>query len=138
MSEAGKIADALARAKEEERFRQWYDRVASKLGIATDPDDPEHYYDYRAFHREVEAGRAKSPDAGGHFPSAFKTEGHPRAFLQDSKGRLFDTRTGEYVAGGRVPERELVASEASPDVPGMDAEKAKRLRDLAMALGAGR
>jgi hypothetical protein len=114
-TEAAAPADAPGDAD----FRQWYDGVASKLKIDPNPDSPEHHYDYRAFYRDMLAGKVQSPDKpGGHFPSTYKLDGHPRAFLKDRKGRVFDTRTATYLDGKPVPEAELKASEKAPDMPG--------------------
>ena len=113
---------------EESEFLAWYVPLARKLGIDPNPDAPEHHYDYRQFFREMKAGRAVSPDKpGGHFPSTYKTAGHPRAYLQDSRGRAFDTRTAEYVRGGRVSKGELRRSEQSPDMPGFDPDLAMQM-----------
>lgn len=133
------MSDALARAKisaamqakDERDFQNWYSAIAKRLRIAPNPDDPEHHYDYRAFFRDMKAGKAASPDEpGGHFPSTYKVEGHPRTYLQDSAGKLFDTRSAEYAAGGTVPQEELAASEQAPDMPGMTAEKVELLKNL--------
>jgi hypothetical protein len=116
-------------------FRDWYGAVSNKLGISPDPDDPEHHYDYRAFYDAMKRGEAISPDQpGGHFPSTYKTEGHPRTYLDDpTTGKVFDTRSAEYLAGGPVPQRALTASEQSPDKPDFDPDRA---RAIAKGLGA--
>ncbi len=76
---------------EEGQFQDWYDSLAAKLGLNPNPDDPQHFYDYRG---AFSAGKGPSPDptSGGalHWPSEFKREGHPRQFLDG-----IDTRTGE-------------------------------------------
>lgn len=102
---------------DEGAFRNWYGGVSKKLGINPDPDDPEHHYDYRAFYQDVQAGRVKSPDHGGHFISAYKTAGHPREYLADSKGNVFSTVTGKYGDGTSVNDRELAKAEHAPDLP---------------------
>ena len=116
-------------------FRGWYVPLAMKLGIDPNPDSPEHHYDYRAFYRDMLAKKPGviSPDKpGGHFPSTYKTAGHPRTYLQDSRGRIFDTRGGNYLTGETVPNKELRASENSPDMPGFDPETALPLLRAAM------
>lgn len=72
---------------DEEQFRSWYGGMAEKHGLAPDPDDPKHFYDYR---KAFTAGAA--PDETGHWPSEFKKKGHPRQIV---KG--IDTTTGERV-----------------------------------------
>lgn len=72
---------------DEEEFKKWYAEHAVKQGLAPDPDDPRHFYDYRA---AFAAGAA--PDETGHWPSQFKTEGHPRMVIDG-----VNTKTGEPV-----------------------------------------
>lgn len=73
---------------DEGRFQSWYHGMAKKHGLSPNPDDPEHFYDYRA---AFSAGAA--PDASGHWPSKFKREGHPRLVIDG-----VDTRTGDPAA----------------------------------------
>src|SRR5919106_1404778 len=68
-------------------FQEWYRGHAERLGLSTDPDDPQHAYDYRAAFRS-----GAQPDTAGHWPSEFKREGHPNLVVA---GR--DTRTGAPV-----------------------------------------
>lgn len=54
-----------------------------KGGLSPNPDDVEHYYDYRGFYKALQAGEpaaktAISPEDGNvHFPSVWKQPGHP-------------------------------------------------------------
>jgi len=99
---------------DEKAFRDWYGRMAKQYDLASDPDDPESFYDYRAAFR---AGAR--PDASGHWPSDFKRVGHPNEIVGG-----FNTRTGERVAGTkRASESELVRM-------GWDADTAKQLAAL--------
>ena len=81
-------------APEERRFQNWYAEQSAKLGLDPNPDDPRHFYDYRA---AFKAGA--QPDETGHFPSEFKLEGHPRLILEG-----IDTRTGEKVEPSFISE----------------------------------
>ena len=113
---------------ENREFMNWYAPVAKKLGIDPDPDAPEHHYDYLSFYNDMKAGKPGviSPDQpGGHFPSDYKTAGHPRTFLPDPAGKVFDTRTAKYLTGQRVPQRTLDLP--VDDNPGFDPEKAKAI-----------
>jgi hypothetical protein len=113
-------------------FRNWYLPMAQRLGISPNPDDPEHHYDYRALYRDS----GQQPDkAGDHFPSIYKTEGHPRAYLDDGRGRVFDTRKAQYLTGEPVPQDRLTASEQSPDMPGFDPEKTRRVVEALYGAG---
>lgn len=121
---------------DELKFRSWYVPLAMKLGINPNPDDPNHHYDNRAFYSAMMRGEATSPDKpGGHFPSTFKTEGHPRTYLADPKGQVFDTRSAQYLTGAPVPQSTLTASEQSPDMPGFDPERTKGLLPLLYGMG---
>lgn len=120
------MADKLAN---DPAFMDWYGPLSKKLGIDSNPDAPEHYYDYRSFFDAMNRGEAVSPDKpGGHFPSTYKTEGHPRTYLDDpTTGRTFDTRSAQYLTGDPVPQAALTASEGSPDKPGYDSQRAKTI-----------
>ena len=96
------------------------------------PDDPHHFYDYRALYRaQMDDPRSES----GHYPSEFKTEGHPRAYLPDEQNRLFDTRTSKYLNGDPVSPDALQASENAPDTGWKD-EDIQALQALGQALKA--
>ena len=59
-------------ASDENEFTTWYGKHAKTLGLNADPDDPKHFYDYRAaFKAGVE------PDDKGHWPDTYKLPGHP-------------------------------------------------------------
>lgn len=60
---------------DEVKFQTAYKKMATKMGLFLDPDDPKHFYDYRALYKET--GKLES-DETGHFPSKYKLEGHPR------------------------------------------------------------
>lgn len=78
-NESGRIDEAS--------FRQWYTTHARRWQLDPDPDNPLHYYDYRAAYR---AGA--TPDRSGHWPSEYKREGHPNLIVGGK-----DTRTGRPV-----------------------------------------
>ena len=81
------------KTKNASKFQDWYAGHAASLGLDPDPDDPRHFYDWRAAYK---AGAA--PDASGHWPSEFKREGHPRMIIDG-----VNTKTGERAMG--FPER---------------------------------
>ncbi len=76
-----------SRPDEEAAFQEWYKTRAAQQGTNSDPDDPRHFYDYRAAYQ---AG--VEPDASGHWPSAFKREGHPNLIVDG-----VNTKTGKRV-----------------------------------------
>jgi len=76
-----------ANQQREAEFKKWYAAVAKQQGLDPDPDNPLHFYDYRAAHRS-----GAMPDKDGHWPSEFKREGHPRLIVNG-----VNTKTGERV-----------------------------------------
>jgi hypothetical protein len=93
-------------ADKERAFQAWYTGLSNKMGLSPDPDQKDQFYDYRGFYNAMNAGQVTSPDKpGGHFSSQFKFPGHPRTYLKDARGRVFNTLTGKYVDDGNyIPE----------------------------------
>lgn len=77
----------LAARDDEPSFRRWYATVARTHGLSPDPDDPQHFYDWRAAWR---AGA--TADAERHWPSRFKQPGHPDLYVEGPQG-IMDSRT---------------------------------------------
>ncbi len=75
---------------EEAKFRAWYGRKATELGLDPNPDDPRHFYDYRAAWRAGADAKVIPEDGLPHWPSEFKRPGHPNLVVDG-----LDTRTGE-------------------------------------------
>ena len=61
--------DPLGIIPEEKEFQSWYQDWSKKLGLNPDPDDPQHFYDYRAAFR---GGAEPTVESGWHWPSEFK------------------------------------------------------------------
>ena len=70
----------------ETEFLDWYSRLAEKSDINPDPDDPRHYYDYRAAYEE-----GADLDERRHLPSRFKHDLHPNRFITHEDG-IYDTK----------------------------------------------
>lgn len=68
----------------EKAFRKDYAALAKKLDIDPDPNDPRHFYNYRAAWTD---NNMKAVD--GHLPSQYKVTGHPDRFIDG-----IDTMTG--------------------------------------------
>ena len=66
----------LFQKDEENSFQDWYAEWVSKLNLNPNPDDPRHYYDYRAASKS-----GATPDESGHWPSEFKLLNHPNRFV---------------------------------------------------------
>ena len=69
-------------------FLDWYSILAERANISPDPDDPRHYYDYRAAY---EAGAEL--DKEKHLPSEFKHDLHPDRYIIDREDlSIYDTK----------------------------------------------
>lgn len=70
---------------EEARFKNDYATYAKNTGMSANPDDVEHYYDYRgAWKSGVDLTKVKPED---HLSSQFKLEGHPRTYVDPKTGK---------------------------------------------------
>jgi hypothetical protein len=74
---------------DELEFRKWYDGWSRMLRLDPDPDNPQHFYDYRA---AFMAGAQPTKESGWHWPSEFKIEGHPNLIVDG-----VNTKTGKKV-----------------------------------------
>ena len=90
---------------DESKFKDWYVGWAKKSGIDTNPDDPNHKYDYRAAYKAGVGPSISKEDNRYHWPSQFKDADHPRRFING-----IDTRTGKQ-ATGRLPGESIDAYE---------------------------
>jgi GNAT superfamily N-acetyltransferase len=85
-----KVDKSKTRDFDEAEFQSWYKGKAKQLNLDEDPDNPAHFYDYRAAYV---AGA--EPDNTGHWPSTFKMPGHPRMVVDG-----VNTKTGKKVDTG--------------------------------------
>jgi hypothetical protein len=76
--------------RKEDMFLDWYSDIASKSNLSLNPDDPRHYYDYRA---AFEAGAAL--DEGGKLPSEFKHDLHPDRYIVGKDLEIYDSKYGK-------------------------------------------
>ena len=76
--------------RQERKFQEEYSRVSRTLGLSPNPDDPQHFYDYRGLFKET-GHLGVGPQK--HFPSKFKLAGHPNLIVGG-----IDTRTGQIVS----------------------------------------
>ena len=76
--------------EDEKQFQFWYKHWAKKTGINPDPDDPKHYYDYRAAY---EAGA--DLDERKHLPSKFKHDLHPNRYIIGKDLEIYDSKYGK-------------------------------------------
>lgn len=75
---------------EELIFRLWYSRWAKQIGLNPNPDDPRHFYDYRAAWKAGVSPQVNPEDQEYHWDSIFKSQWHPNRFVNG-----IDTITGK-------------------------------------------
>ena len=83
------LAKPLAPSEEDFEFSDWYADLAKKSDLSLDPDDPRHYYDYRAAYK---AGA--DLDERKHLPSEFKHDLHPDRFIVGKDLEIYDSKYG--------------------------------------------
>ena len=74
-------------------FQGWYGQWAQSTGLNPNPDDPQHFYDYRAAYR-AGAEPQEGEDGAYHWPSRYKKPDHPNRFVDG-----IDTITGKPMGG---------------------------------------
>ena len=68
-------------------FSAWYAEVSNRSGVNPDPDDPRHYYDYRAAYEE-----GAELDEDRHLPSRFKHDLHPNRYIIGKDLEIYDSK----------------------------------------------
>ena len=84
------LLDVLAKPlapEEDVEFSHWYSNIAEKSNLSPNPNDPRHYYDYKAAY---ESG-AKL-DKRKHLPSEFKHDLHPNRFIIGKDLEIYDSK----------------------------------------------
>ena len=84
-------------------FDDWYKDISKKHGLSQNPDDWQHFYDYRAAHKSG----VKGPDELGHWPSEFKYDLHPNRFINQGDGTFLDSKNNTYVTKSIVDETNI-------------------------------
>lgn len=84
----------------EANFRAWYE--ANRGDLAPNPDDPEHFYDWRGAYAAGATPVIDPGDAQRHWPSEFKAPDHPNRIING-----VDTHTG-------LPVDPMAAAQVSP------------------------
>lgn len=99
-------------------FDEWYAKIAAATGLNPNPDDPAHFYDYRKAYEEGVTG----PDPESkHWPSKYKTEGHPRMVVDG-----VNTKTGLPATGASI----AASPESLDDIYGAELGELARERTL--------
>ena len=73
--------------EEDAGFLDWYSDVAERANLSSDPEDPRHYYDYKAAY---EAGA--NLDERKHLPSQFKHDLHPDRYIVSKDLEIYDSK----------------------------------------------
>tara|TARA_Y100000310_G_C19977411_1_gene488207 strand:+ start:23 stop:424 length:402 start_codon:yes stop_codon:yes gene_type:complete len=78
---------------DESEFLDWYAEIAEKSDISLDPDDPEHYYDYRAAYESGAEPTYNKELRQWKWPSRFKHDLHKDRYIVDKKDlSIYDTK----------------------------------------------
>jgi len=77
--------DQVAVAQKEQAFQKFYADIAKANKLDPNPDNPQHFYDYRAYFDAIQAGQAESPQFRPEhkqfrMPDEFKLPGHPQYY----------------------------------------------------------
>ena len=83
------LAGPLRPNEDESEFLDWYSTLSERADISPDPDDPRHYYDYRAAYEE-----GADLDERKHLPSKFKHDLHPNRFVVGKDLEIYDSKYG--------------------------------------------
>lgn len=70
--ESGKFSDPA----EEMGFQIWYGKWAKRFGMNSDPDHPNHFYDYRGAFKDG-VGPTYPEDGRPRWPDKYKKKGSP-------------------------------------------------------------
>ena len=73
--------------EEDVEFSHWYSNIAEKSNLSPNPDDPKHYYDYRAAHKAGAQLNEKKD-----LPSEFKHDLHPDRFIIGKDLEIYDSK----------------------------------------------
>ena len=89
------LSKPLKPTTEDTKFLDWYSKQADKTGINPDPDDPEHYYDYKAAFKAGASPAYDSASGGWKWPSKFKDDLHPDRYIFDKELNIYDSKSGK-------------------------------------------
>ena len=89
------ILDFLAKPlapEEDVEFLDWYRERAEKSGISLDPDEPEHYYDYRAAYEAGAEPTYNKELKRWKWPSKFKHDLHKDRYIIGKDLEIYDSK----------------------------------------------
>ena len=85
-------------------FDDWYKDISKKYNLSSNPDDFEHYYDYRAAFDSGIREPVQNSEGQWKWPSQFKHDLHPERFKAAGDGVFEDTKNNTYVTESEVKE----------------------------------
>lgn len=85
---------------DEDDFQRWYGTVSREMDLDTDPDSPEHKYDYRSAYA---SGFNPLESKDLHWPSEFKAPDHPDRY-KIHNDYIEDTISGQQAKTATNPE----------------------------------
>lgn len=104
----GKFITTLPQEREDAFMKDWQ-AFASLYNLARNPDDPEHYYDYRGFWDANKKSSAVNPftwetkSTDGHLPDTWKTPGHPTFSVESIYAKDAPGLAGHWEEGVYIP-----------------------------------
>lgn len=104
----GKFITTLSPDREDSFMKDWQ-AFASLYNLARNPDDPEHYYDYRGFWDANKKSSAVNPftwetkSTDGHLPDTWKTPGHPTFSVESVYAKYAPGLAGTWENGIYIP-----------------------------------
>ena len=88
---------------QEKDFQNWFKSWSAITEQSRNPDDPLHYYDYRAFFKAGMAGQGPTHPTWNDelkqwkWESKYKRKGHPAFYVRDKSGKMINTKTGKPI-----------------------------------------
>lgn len=104
----GKFITTLAPDREEAFMKDWQ-AYANLNKLDMNPDNPEHYYDYRGFWNENKRSSVANPfiwetkSTAGHLPDKWKTPGHPTFSVESVYAKQAPGLAGTWENGIYIP-----------------------------------
>ena len=83
-------------------FKKWYRKYSDEVGVNSNPDDVEHYYDYRGYWKDT-GGAPVLKSNNYHLPDTYKLKGHPSYYRTDKESHkegMYGKTESIYPYGG--------------------------------------
>ncbi len=108
---AGRYADVFKQQKSlddqqekaakaaEAKFPEFYKNLAARYNLDTNAENKRHFYDYKALHADVVAGKVQLN--GKQLPPQY-ARAAPSMWVRDTEGTLIDAKTGRAITDAEV------------------------------------